>query len=173
MMKLKWPGFNARGNVIIDLAGDAFKLSDDAIVIDSDTFEPKDELHITVIGTELGLIVQRSINSDRAVEQLLADVFEAIDWSFTQTGPVHLLTRVKDGVVEKSLILLIDMPGLAGFYARLKDLGLISADTPLPPAHITLYTKNCAPGIGIPNNKVLNLLTVKTIPLKALDKLCN
>jgi hypothetical protein len=172
LMKPKWPGFNAKGTVIIDLAPASFCLADDAIVIDGEYFEPKDELHVTVIGTELGLILQEKINSDRTVDRLLTKTFEAIDWSFTQTGPVHLLSRVKDAVVEQSIIMLLEMRGVKEFYAQLKTLGLIDANTPIPPAHVTLYTRNCPYGIGVPSEQVLKLLSVKTLSMYSLNKLC-
>jgi hypothetical protein len=167
-----WPGFNAKGAVIIDLAPASFCLAENAIAIDGEYFEPKDELHVTVIGTELGVVLQEKINSDRTVEMLLAKTFEAIDWSFTQTGPVHLLCRVKDAVVEQSIIMLLEMHGVKRFYAQLKTFGLIAVDTPVPPAHVTLYTQNCSYGIGVPSEYVLKRLSVKILSLKALNKLC-
>jgi hypothetical protein len=169
---LDWPGFNANGTVIIELEPEVFGLTESAVDIDGETFEAKAEHHVTVIGTELGLTLQQAIASDHEVDSLLAKSFATIDWSFEQTGPVHLLSRVKDSRLEKSVILLISMPGLADFYRHMITLGLIPAETQIPPAHITLYTKNCPNGIGVPSVQRLKLLSVRTMSLKELNKLC-
>lgn len=169
---LKWPGFNDEGTVLIELPPEVFCLANNSVVIDSESFDPKKELHITLIGTELGLVLQRKIKQGRVSETLLQQSFEKIDWSFKQTGPLHMLSRTKASVKQMSIILLLDMPGVKTFYQQLKKLGIIEPTTPLPPAHITLYTQNCANGIGVSTEEVLKTLSIKTLPLKTLQKLC-
>lgn len=171
-MQLKWPGFNEEGSVIIELSIDTFCLAKSSVVIADELFDPKDELHVTLIGTELGLMLQRKIKQGQVNEELLQQSFEATDWTFKQTGPLHMLSRTRGSVNQMSIILLIAMPGLQTFYHQLKQLGIIDAATPLPPAHITLYTQNCANGIGVANEEILKTLSVKTLSLKTLKALC-
>lgn len=172
MKQLNWPGFNDEGTVLITLSPGTFCFSTNSVEIDGEYFEPKEELHVTLIGTKLGSFMLDQISHDRAIEAMLKQTYEDIDWSFEQTGPVHILSRTKGGVKQKSIILLIDMPGIKLLYDRLKTLGLIDLKTPVPPAHITLYTQNCAHGIGVPSDEALNELSSKTFSVNRLNELC-
>lgn len=171
-MQLTWPGFNEEGTVLVELSMDTFCLAKSCVVIAGELFQPKDELHITVIGTELGLMLQRKIKQGQVSDELLQQSFEAIDWAFKQTGPLHMLSRTRGSVNQKSIILLIEMPGIQTFYQQLKKLGMIDPATPLPPVHITLYTQNCANGIGVANEETLKTLSIKTLSLNTLKALC-
>jgi len=170
-MQRQWPGFNEKANVVIPLAPDTFPLANKDIEVFGETFTPKDELHITVIGSDLGLLLQQRIQQDQSINKLLKKIFSETDWSFKQTGPVHMLSRSKQGVVQQSIILLVDMPGLAAFYKQLITSGLLAPDTPLPPAHITLYTRFCPSGIGVPSEDVLAALSVKTLSVSRLKEM--
>jgi len=171
-MHLKWPGFNEKDSVVIELAREDFCLAKTKVDLLGDIFTAKEELHVTLIGSELGVILQDKIKHNKSILQLLEKTFEAIDWSFKQTGPIHVLARLKEGVIEKSIILLIEMHGVTDFYAQLRTLGLTDPETPVPPPHVTLYTQNCALGIGVPGSEVLKRLTIKTLSLNAFSELC-
>ncbi len=67
--------------------------------------------------------------------------------------------------------MLLEMPGVAEFYRQLTTSGLFGPETPVPPAHVTLFTHNCPLGIGVPGDKVLKQLTVKTLPVNKLWKM--
>jgi hypothetical protein len=170
-MRLKWPGVNESGTVTIELAAKSFCLAKNEIDVHGELFTPKDELHVTLIGSELGLIIQDKIQHDQTIDMLLEKTFEEIDWFYKQTGPVHILSRSAEDVVEKSVIMLIEMPGVTTFYDQLKALGLIDLDTPIPPPHVTMYTQNCPLGIGVPNDGALNVLSRETLSVNALNKL--
>jgi len=170
-MKLKWPGFNERGSVIIDLMPEYFCLKDSTVVLDGLAFNMKEELHVTLIRSELGLLLQDIINLNQKIRQKLRDTFEDIDWSFKQTGPVHILSRKKNNVLQGSIILLIEMPGMTEFYDQLKLSEIIDIETPVPPAHVTLYTYNCPFGIGVPSVQVLDELSVRTLSLNEFNAL--
>ncbi len=172
-MQLIWPGFNENGTVLIGLSAESFCLAKNKIDVLGKRFTPKDELHVTLIGSELGLIIQNKIQYDQTIHTLLKKTFEEIDWSFKQTDPAHILSRSEEGVVEKSIVILIEMSGVTVFYDRLKTLGLIGLETPIPPPHVTMYTHNCPLGIGVPNSGALNILSSKIISLNTLNKLCD
>ena len=171
-MRLKWPGINAKGNILIDLEPESFCLTEIPILVQGEHFTPKDELHVTLMGSEHGLIIQDKIQHDQTIDKLLEKTFEEIDWSYKQTGPVHILSRSEEGVVEKSVIMLIEMPSVTTFYAQLKAIGLIDLETPVPPPHVTMYTQNCPLGIAVPDKKTLNTLSTKTIAVNDLNELC-
>ena len=170
---MKWPGFNEEGAVIISLPVETFCLAENTIDCYGDTFIPKDELHVTLIGTRSGSIILDEIKQNKTIDQLLEKAFEEIDWTFSQTGPVHILSRKKDNIVQKSIIMLIQMDGVTKFYNRLIELGLVKDDIPVPPAHITMYTHNCPLGIGVPDKKTLNTLSTIALSVNDLNELCN
>lgn len=170
-MRLKWPGFNKEGTVLIEPASGFFCDIKSEIDVQGEIFTAKHEQHITLIGTRLGAILLQLIKQERKIESLLEETFEAIDWSFKQTGPVHILSREQEGIVQKSIIILVDMPGVTTFYQQLKTQEIIDPDTPLPPPHITLYTLNCPSGIGVPSQKMLGTLSIKTLSVDAFEQL--
>lgn len=171
-MRLKWPGVNECGTVLIELAAESFCLAKTQIEILGETFTPKEELHVTLIGCKLGLILQHKIKPNKATNKLLKNIFEDINWSFNQTGPVHILSRKKGKVVQKSIIMQLDMPGVTTFYDQLKAHGLIDLETPVPPPHVTMYTQKCPSGIGVPSDETLNTLSSKILSVNSLNKLC-
>jgi len=167
-MKLKWPGFNEKGTVIIELDPETFCIAKNIINVLGKSFIAKDEFHVTLIGTQAGLILLDKIKYNNAINKILESTFESIDWSFKQTGSLNILSRKKGRTVQKSIIMLLEMPGVAEFYRQLTTSGLFGPETPVPPAHVTLFTHNCPLGIGVPGDKVLKQLTVKTLPVSTL-----
>ena len=173
-MKLKWPGINAKCTVLINLPYESFHLSEVPVVIDGTFFTAKDELHVTLAGEKVATMLQNKIEQDPKTSGVIEHVFDDIDWSFSRSGPVHILSRLnKKRTMQKTVIMLIDMPGVTIFYQRLKTLGLIPDSTPVPPAHVTLYTYNCPLGIGVPSNKVLVSLSDKSFTVGEFDAILN
>ena len=170
-MRLRWPGVKDNGTVLIGLAAESFCLANNDIDVSGEIFKPKDELHITVISGEAGFALLDKIQQDKTIEPLLKKIFEAIDWSFKQVGPVHILSRSKDNILQKSIIMLVDVPGLFKFYDQLKTSGLIDADVLVPPAHVTMYTFNCPLGIGVANDDELKKLSQRTLSVNELNTL--
>jgi len=170
-MKISWPGFNEKSCLLIELLPESFCLAKENINVFGEHFTPKDELHVTLIGSKTGSIILGRVKQDQTINQLLENMFGDIDWSFKQTGPVHILSRSKGSVVEKSIIMLLEMHGVTAFYEQLRSHGLIDSNTPVPPPHVTLYTHNCPLGIGVPDNKSLKALSIKTLSVKTLDEI--
>lgn len=170
-MRLRWPGVNDNGTVLIELSVESFCLATHDIEVLGEIFTPKDELHVTLISGKIGLYFQEKIKQDKTLDSLLAKTFEEIDWSFEQTGRVHILSRAKKKVIQQTIIMLVKMRGVTEFYDQLKALELIDTTTPVPPAHVTMYTHNCPLGIGVPNQKMPKVLTRKKLSVNALNKL--
>jgi hypothetical protein len=170
-MHLNWPGFNDNDTVLIDMSNEPFDLPKSSFYINGQHFVRKDELHVTLLGSKLGRLLQDRQATDPASEDDIRAIFEAIDWSYAQTGPCYLLSRQRGAIRQGSIIMLIDMPGLKVFYEALIDKGYIEKDTPLPPAHVTLYTHNNPHGIGVPNQDVLETLSIRSLSIDDLEAL--
>jgi hypothetical protein len=180
-VKIPWPGFNEQQTVIIPLGKSSFDVADHPVIVQGEQFKPKDELHITLIGKRLARLLLEKIAHYPEIEMQLEKAFQNIDWSFKQTGPIHILAHTKDkmgndGVatpeIQKSIILQLGMPGMAAFYDYLKSRDLIGSAYPVPPPHVTLYTRNCPGGIGVSSVKALNELSRETFSINSLRKLC-
>jgi hypothetical protein len=178
-MKLEWPGFTDKGTLLIPLDKALFNLPDKPVIILNEQFQPKDELHITVIGKKLATSIVEKINNDKILESSLKESFESIDWGFRKTDTAVLIGRdraIEDEngkqrkVNQKSVIAMVDIPGMAFFYNLLKSMRLIDEESPAPPPHITLYTMNCPNGIGIVSDEVLTSLRLKTLTAEDLKE---
>ena len=179
-IRISWPGFSTKGTLLIPVDRDLFKLSKTALMISDQPFEAKDELHITLIGKKNGSLILDKINRDSALKSSLITSFESIDWSFRKTHETILIGRRKEIIDEtgtaqtvhqKSIITRIQMTGMALFYSFLKAVDLIQHDTPVPPPHITLYTRNCPNGIGVRSEDSLQLMTIASLHGKDLIRM--
>jgi hypothetical protein len=153
-------------SLIIPLPWSDVPLPESPVYIDGDRFEPKSELHVTVIGKKAGREVQARLSRAAQNEDTLRKDFENIDWSFTPGTRVHALLHATRKPREGTIVLPLNMPGMVMFYECLKSQGLVTGDA--PPPHITLYHRNCPGGIGVPDQETLADLTVQTLTVDAL-----
>jgi hypothetical protein len=165
-VKTPWPGFNDMDSLIIPLAWSEVPLAETPVYIDGERFEPKHELHVTVIGKKAGREMQARLSRAAQNEAVLRKDFENIDWSFTPGATLHVLSQATRKSRDSTILLPLNMPGMVMFYECLKSRGLVTGEA--PPPHITLYHRNCPGGIGVPDRKILADLTVRTLPIGAL-----
>ena len=162
--QLNWPGLTSRNTLIIRVDKNDFGIKSTSIEYSGRTFVPKQEAHITVFGSDLGTHLQQQFTDNPLVEQQVKQAFESTDWSYTKTHDLRHLVRENDELSgmdkkEESIIMRLEMGGMAEFYTNLKQLGLIHKDHPVPPPHVTLYTRNCDLGIGVHSESELAKLT--------------
>ena len=172
--QLKWPGFTAYNTLIIDVDKHEFGIKAEPIEYSGSAFSPKRETHITVLGTELGSHLNQLFMSNPHLEQQVTQAFESTDWSYTKTGDLRHIVRENTeltgmNMTEESIIMLIEIKGMAEFYAQLKILGVINNDHPVPPPHVTLYTRNCDLGIGIHSDVELSKLSRERVAVSDFD----
>ena len=162
---LKWPGLTAGNTLIIDVDKSDFGLQADGLEYQGKSFKPKDETHITVFGSAVGATLLAKISQNPALEAKITGAFESTDWSYTKTADFRHLVETSTTPTEESIIVLLELGGLAAFYAKLKALELIDQKHPLPPPHVTLYTCNCDTGIGVNSESELEVLTHDRVEL--------
>jgi hypothetical protein len=138
--------------------------------IDGARFERKAEYHVTVIGSVLGSYLLQAIEAGSLVEARVAELYEREEWRCLPLPRFLLLSRARrDGAGdEASVIQLLELPGMARFYAALRRLLPAGQRIPTPPPHITLYTRNGARGIGLRSHAVLRELSVRPVSLGEL-----
>lgn len=162
---MQWPGWTDRDTLLLPL--------DEApprqpIELDGRTFEPKQELHVTLVGAGLGRELRAMFGEH--LDAATRPAFEALDWHLDRTGP-HLLiekpgrTDAGERGTVASVIEMVDLPALRYFHHWLG--GLLGRQLPVPPAHVTLYTHGRARGIGIPDRHKLRAWAVREVAAPA------
>ena len=136
------------------------------ILIEGEVFERKKEFHVTLLGFGTRERLKKRIEEEAEAGQNLVQeinaILSGIDFSFspslTGVALVQNLDYDQEAVIaqtgraafesESTVVLGIDMPGLAEFYERMRALGL---ELGCPAAHVTLYLKQNggATGLGI------------------------
>lgn len=117
-------------------------------------FAPKDELHITLIGSRLGRELYQTFAAGFLRDRLRL-AMAAQDWRFERTGRLVQLAYpsaadanvLRHGSLRASVVELIDLPAMRFFHQALG--ALLGRELPVPPPHVTLYTAHDARGIGL------------------------
>ncbi|MDN5780647.1 MAG: hypothetical protein L0H23_01265 [Luteimonas sp.] len=137
--------------------------------LDSLAFDPKRELHVTLVGTSLGRELQATLGAAAAAR--VGDARIALDWQFERGGRCLLLRKsfVEHGhvLVAHSIVEMIGLPAMAPFHRALGRL--LGRQLPVPPPHVTLYTAGCARGIGVSSPARLRAFAVRSIAADELD----
>ena len=156
-----WPGWSETHSLVLPI-DDAPPT--DTRDIDGRRFEPKDELHITLVGRRIGAELHRALG-DR-LDAATRPAFDALDWSHARTGEQVLIeTRGRrddgsEGVIA-TIVEHVDLPALPYFHRWLG--GLLGRELPVPPAHVTLYTHGKREGIGIATRGQLRAFARRSI----------
>ena len=161
-----WPGWTAEDTLILPLEDTP---PTQAVVIDGRRYEPKGELHVTLVGSTLGRELRDTLGS--RLDAATRPAFEALDWSVARSGRGAVLAAT--GALDAggrgavgSVVEFVDVPALAHFRRWLGEL--LGRQLPVPPAHVTLYTAGRARGIGIPTPAALRRMQRARIELAAL-----
>lgn len=134
---------------------------------------PKSELHITLVGSQLGTELRRTLG-----ETFLRDTLHAalgqFDWRFQRSGR-RLLLRKRDHGDEDggmrlrhSLIELVALPAMAPLHRALGRL--LGRQLPVPPPHVTLAVAGDARGIGLATRSMLRACRLREVAPEELGE---
>ena len=157
-----------RHTLVLPIATTCWSPPRQAARVDGLAFAPKPELHITLVGNELGRELQATF-APAFLDDALATALQAQDWRFERSGELRLLRKPgtgNDAPVAASIIELIALPAMAPFQQALGRL--LGRQLPVPPPHVTLYTAGQAGGIGVPTATKLRAYTVRRLSPDAL-----
>lgn len=162
--RVEWPGFNDTGSILLPLPTAQFQHLAPEIQVEGNSYKRKPEFHVTLMNKRLGRALERTVKHNPAQYAALEKAYLSNDWSLQQTDELRLIRREKTGpdgktITQQSIVRMLHMPGLQEFYANLKQAGLLNPAVPLPPPHVTLYTRNCDSGISIPDSDALRNYT--------------
>jgi len=154
--------------LVLNIPPSLWPLPTRAVQIDGETYTPKDELHVTLLGPALfdELHAQLSL---RVRRRLWAEA-RTWQWRIDRTGELHLLEHFDPSTPgapsARSIVETIDLVGAEDFY-RLHEQHS-GRQLPRPPPHVTLYTLRDAGGIGVPDAGTLRRLTARSLTREEL-----
>lgn len=128
------------------------------VAIDGVTLVRKTEHHITVFGFDIGKVLGAAMAKAPALRPAIDERIAAADFAWTLPSPPVAWRLHRDKPKDlQTVIVLVDAPGIAAFFAACAErLGAMAAGVALsdwdpPPPHVTLYTSDAAgkDGIGL------------------------
>ena len=156
MPRPRWPGWTRQHTLLLPVSPADWPPPDMPVTIDGITLHPKRELHITLVGTQLGNALRAAARPGDIDDGAVRAAFEQQVWRWSRTGRrtlLHAPPKLRGGPPRHALIEHVDLPAMARFHA---DLGtLLGRNLPVPPPHVTLYVAGTAQGIGLPDQETL------------------
>jgi hypothetical protein len=134
--------------VTVDM--DAYGYETRAVVYKSRRFEPKDELHITILSQQTAEQVSAHLKRNRRDSQAVEELIQKTDWSFKKE---ERLFHIRDDEETETIIQMVEVVGLDDFLTSLGNI--LGALLEPPPTHVTLYMRGTDIGIGLPTKKAL------------------
>lgn len=167
----QWPGWSDERTLVLPIPADAWAPPHTPISLDGIEFEPKDELHVSLVGRALGRQIHDTLG-ERFRTCAVRAAFEAQDWRFDRTGELlrlRKIARYRSGEerVSHAVIERVRMPAMARFHHALGDL--LGRKLPVPPPHVTLYARGRLRGIGVPSPAKLRAWTVRAVASRELE----
>jgi hypothetical protein len=131
--------------LVVQLDKQAFNLAEGEIIYQGASFQPKDELHITILSREAADKVKARLEQHPQDRDRLERLIAETGWSYRKIDDYYLVQE-EPGV--ETIIQMVAVPGLEPFYQELSRL--LGEELEQPPAHVTLYMRGASKGIGLP-----------------------
>lgn len=141
------------GVLQILLSKEDIGLSDEDIELSGKVFQSKKEVHITIIGRDLGQRLKQAMGKDDSIKNHLREIISRTDWTYEVKSRLYYLSKDKrvdtePGIIHaESIIVEVDLAGIRRFYENLSKM--LRTDLDVPPTHITLYTRGDPLGIAL------------------------
>lgn len=133
------------GYILVHLDKIDYGYMDQAVRYLGKVFQPKSELHITIVSQDAEHIM-KYLDAHPQETSSLNDLILSTDWSFRK---LEQYFHMAEDAENESIIQMVELPMLQTF---LKDLSkLVGRGFELPPTHVTLYTHGNEKGVSLPN----------------------
>ena len=166
-----WPGWTPQKTLVLPIPPERWPPPSAPVTVDGITFQPKRELHVTLIGRGLGQSLHGEPGRRGFRVQSVREAFGRLDWDFSRRGQYLRLEKRElagrgRGRAIGAIIERIELPALAPFYDALADL--LGRKLAIPPPHVTLYTAGRSQGIAVPDVPTLQRLAVREVAASEL-----
>ena len=136
------------GYCLLQLSKEEVGLGDEAVTYQGKSFQPKDEVHITILGSRVADEIAEQIADRPSLGERLREAIEGAGWRYTLRDEwYHVVREEDDEAYAESIVRMADVPPLDDFYRQVEELA--GVEIPPRPAHVTLYVLHDAGGIGI------------------------
>lgn len=169
--QFSWPGWTPQKTLVLPIPPERWPPPSTPATLDGITFQPKRELHVTLIGRGLGQALHGEPGQRGFRVQSVREAFAKLEWDFRRTGQFLRLEKREiagrgRGRAIGAIIERIELPALARFYDSLADL--LGHKLAIPPPHVTLYTAGRSQGIAVPDVATLQRLAVRDVEVSEL-----
>ena len=135
------------GYFLLQLSKEDVGLGDQPVTYQGQTFQPKDEVHITILGSRSADQIAQEIERDGSLKDALREVIEGTEWRYKLRDEWYHVVREDEEPYAESIIRMAEVPPLDDFYRQVEEL--TGVEVPPRPAHVTFYTLHDESGIGI------------------------
>lgn len=141
------------GYVVVQLNKAEYGYHDEPVLYQGRVFQPKPELHITIVSADAAEAVRSFIERrpDDAVH--IQEIVDETRWVFRELDAFY---HVMESPEVETIVQMVEVPHAAEFFSRLS--GLVGQGFVLPPTHVTLYMRGTEKGIGLPTPTVFDQL---------------
>ncbi len=153
------------GYLLIRLDKRKFGFADDGFTFNDQTYQPKKELHITILSQDAAGQVQKALGKMPARGRQLRELVQAADWSYRKFQRFY---HVKDEQGNQSIIQMVEVSGLRQFFDDLNQI--VQSQLKPPPTHVTLYVHGDEEGIALPDQQTFNDRVTGEISPKVLQQ---
>ena len=166
------PQFNEKWCLLLDVSREDFSLPDARVRWQGKTFDPKPELHVTLVGKDLGEKIAAKVKAAPGLAERLQGLAREASLLVGQPGKLHHASAEKTDKNDQplhaeSIIQMVEVPGLETFCQRLKEL--TGELVEIPPTHVTLYTLGDPDGIGLPDKAAFDEFVTGEIQVEDLE----
>lgn len=140
--------YDTTGIVVVKIDKISYGYIDRPVQYQGITFQPKQELHITIVSEDAEHLLHY-MKTHPDDHEPIEDLVEFTDWSYRKLEEYYHVVE-KPGV--EAIIQMVELPKLDVFFAELSRVtghGFL-----LPPTHVTLYTLGTELGISLPSQSV-------------------
>jgi hypothetical protein len=155
-----WPGFSARGSLLLALAAADFADLPAALETAGLGLARKREFHVTLLDRRLGASMHAPAAAG-ALAARLPGIFESLDWRWRRRGERWLLLEARPRGPVHSVVELIEMPAFGAFRAAIGEA--LGETLPDAPAHVTVYVAGDPRGIGIASHADFERLRLRRL----------
>jgi hypothetical protein len=146
------------GFLVIDVDMDAYGYQREEVEYAGSTFEPKNELHITILSKDAAEAVSQHLQAHPQDRDQVVRLIDDTQWDFKKTGELYYIKEAED---VETIIEMVDMPVLDDFFQKLA--GIVKEELEVPPAHVTLYMRGTDKGIGLATQEEFDRLVVEEV----------
>lgn len=153
------------GYLRIELDKEAYGFVNAEFSFQDKDFEPKKELHITILGQGAADEVRRAMEAHPGKVRQVKRLIGSTDWSYRKFQRFY---QARDEQGAQSIIQMVEVPALHKFFEELSRV--VDQALKTPPVHVTLYTYGDPEGIGLSDRETFEKRVTGEVSPKVLQQ---